>query len=109
MTATQTQGNENKQLTERLIASLPARSKEYFVRDSTIRGFYVRVKASGHRSYGVNARSGGNGKFIQRVIGDVERFSLKEAREKGIHWLRLISEGKDPKIHAEKKRAPLNF
>ena len=108
-TAIQTHGNENKQLTERLIASLQSRPKEYFVRDTTIKGFYVRVKASGHRSYGVNARRGGKGKFIQRVIGDVQRFSLKEAREKGIDWLRLISEGKDPKIHSEKKTSPVDL
>ena len=91
-TRLKTRSTEYKALTEKLISSAHSRKKEYFIRDTKLKGFYVRVKPSGHRAYGVNARLNGTGKFIQKILGDRTRYTLQEARVKAKEWLRLISE-----------------
>ena len=89
--------SEYQNLTERLIDSAAPRQWEYFIRDTKIRGFYVRIKPSGFCSYGVQGRIGGKGNPRQRILGDRSRYSLQEARIKAKEWLRMMSEGCDPK------------
>jgi integrase len=98
--------SEYQNLTERLIDAAAPRQWEYFIRDTKIRGFYVRIKPSGFCSYGVQGRIGGKGNPRQRILGDRSRYSLQEARVKAKEWLRMMSEGCDPKELGIKQPSP---
>ena len=83
-----------------IIAKAVPRKKEYFLRDTKTVGFYVRVKPSGKKTFGVQARLNGNGSTLQRTIGDTARYSVTQAREIAKKWLVSISTGTDPKHEA---------
>jgi integrase len=89
--------SETASLTQRLVDSCAARQSEYFIRDPALKGFFLRVKPSGIKSYGVQARLSGKGRPIQRIIGTKDRYRLQEAKLKAKDWLRAINEGRDPK------------
>ncbi len=54
--------SETASLTQRLVDSCAARQSEYFIRDPALKGFFLRVKPSGIKSYGVQARLSGKGR-----------------------------------------------
>jgi len=67
-------------LTEDSISALEPRASEYTVWDQTIRGFGVRVRPSGYKSYVVYYRDLKLAKLHKHTIGKVESFSLEQAR-----------------------------
>ena len=56
-------------LSAQIVAKSQPRQKEYFVRDAELRGFFLRVRPSGVKSYGVLSRLGRKGNKIERIIG----------------------------------------
>ena len=66
-------------LTQQRIDSLKPRKKTLDIRDSVIRGFGVRVLASGRKSYFLHSQN--NGKRVWQSIGDAGSMSLECARE----------------------------
>lgn len=75
-----------------------AKAKEYFVRDSKLEGFYIRVYASGTKVYGCYSRKGGIGRPIHQKIGKCEIVEFNEAKDLAKKYIHMISiEGINPK------------
>lgn len=88
--------NESKRITETTLKSLTPSAKEWYVRDTQLRGFHIRVHPSGSVIYQVEARLGGKGRPKKFKIGNVHEIPLDEARQKATQALKLIREGTDP-------------
>ena len=84
-------------LSAAIVAKSLPRQKEYFVRDTELRGFVLRVRPSGVKSYGVLSRLGRKGNKIERIIGDAAVYSPKKARDVAKEWLVQFDQGVDPK------------
>lgn len=84
-------------LSAAIVAKSLPRQKEYFVRDTELRGFFLRVRPSGVKSYGVLSRLGRKGNKIERIIGDAAAYSPKKARDVAKEWLVQFDQGVDPK------------
>ena len=63
-----------------IVAKALPRQKEYFVRDTELRGFFLRVRPSGVKSYGVLSRLGRRGNNFEHIIGDAAVYSPKKVR-----------------------------
>ena len=84
-------------LSAEIVAKSQPRQKEYFVRDTELRGFFLRVRPSGVKSYGVLSRLGRKGNKIERIIGNAAAYSPKKARDLAKEWLVQVDQGIDPK------------
>ena len=84
-------------LSAEIVAKSQPRQKEYFVRDTELRGFFLRVRPSGVKSYGVLSRLGRKGNKIERIIGNAAAYSPKKARDVAKEWLVQFDQGIDPK------------
>jgi len=70
------------ELSQAVVLSLQPRASEYTVWDHIVRGFGVRVRTTGHKSYIFLSRCRPRGLKLKKItIGDVERVSLGDARE----------------------------
>jgi integrase len=98
--------SEYQTISNAIVAKALPRQKEYFIRDNQLRGFYVRVKPSGAKTYGIQARKNRTGSPVSRAIGSTSRYSCKEARTLAREWLQEISQGIDPK---ESKKGELTL
>lgn len=97
-----------KNLTDRTLKSLkPASSgKPYDVMDSEVRGFGVRILASGQRTFIFTARYPGSKNPARRALGEYPAISLADAREKAGKWRQMVRAGKDPlEVEAAERRA----
>ena len=82
------------------------RAYDLYIRDTDLKGFYLRIRPSGHKTYVCSARLGG-GKGPQRypVIGSCELITQDEARKTAKEWLVLLSKGINPKEEIKKESA----
>ena len=80
-----------------IVAKSQPRQKEYFVRDAELRGFFLRVRPSGVKSYGVLSRLGRKGNKIERIIGNTSAYSPEQAREVAKEWLVQFDQSINPK------------
>ena len=92
---------EYERLTHAIVSDARPRQKEYFVRDTELKGFFLRVLPSGVKTYGVSSRLARRGNKIQRNIGQSTAYSCKDARKKAKDWLIKLDNGTDPK-HADR-------
>jgi integrase len=88
-------------LTDRYLKSLKPRRKRYEIRDSLQPGLSVRVTPNGVVSFALRGRFPGGRHFTRKALGPYPTLTLTEARENARKWLRLIAEGKDPKVEAK--------
>jgi integrase len=88
---------EYERLTHAIVSEALPRQKEYFIRDTELKGFFLRVLPSGVKTYGVSSRLARRGNKIQRNIGQSTAYSCKDAREKAKDWLIKLDNGTDPK------------
>ena len=79
-------------LTDTRVAALKCRQKRYNYADSGMPGHYVRVSATGGKSYAVVAR-GPNGKQIWHTIGSTALHTIGEARELARNAIKAIKAG----------------
>jgi integrase len=96
-------------LTEKFITSakrVPAVGRVDY-HDSLVPGLALRVSEHGHRSFVLIGRFAMNSNMnpTRRALGQHGELTLEEAREKARDWLRLIRQGKDPRIEEAKARA----
>ena len=96
-------------LSAEIVAKSQPRQKEYFVRDAELRGFFLRVRPSGVKSYGVLSRLGRKGNKIERIIGNAATYSPKQAREVAKEWLVQFDQGIDPKATRKGAMTPLQL
>ena len=80
-----------------------ARQKDFYLRDKQLKGFYIRVRDNGKKTYAVEAKRFGNGRKQSFTIGDVNLFTAKQARETAIKQLLQIRAGKDPSAEKNKQ------
>src|SRR5262245_55491614 len=84
-------------LTKALIAALePPASGDEFVWDSAIRGFAVRVWASGKMVYILKYRTRAEQRTRWLTIGVVGSLTLDEARDEATKALGAVAKGEDP-------------
>lgn len=78
-------------LSNRAISNLRAQAKPYFVRDSTLRGFGVKVNTSGKITYVVELWN--NGKSIRKTLGEFPYLQLQQARQEALSCISEIKSG----------------
>lgn len=96
------------QITQRLIKGLEPQDTEYFVWDSSLAGFGVRVQRTGAKSYVVKYRAGaGRGAPTRRLtLSQVGKITPEEARTLARKTLGAVANGADPAAQrAAEKRA----
>jgi integrase len=74
------------------------KDKRYFVRDTKLEGFWIRIFPSGTKSYGITTRKGGVGKPKQNTIGRCELIDFEDAKATARAYLKAIKiDGVSPK------------
>ena len=71
----------------------PNPSKDFFIRDEKLSGFYIRIRANGTITYAVEARVHGKGRKKSRVVGNVNLVTARQAREIAVQYLQNIKKG----------------
>jgi len=94
---------EFKKLNNRNVQAFKPRAWDYHVRDTELKGYYLKITTQGAKTYGVESKLGTSRKTIKRAFGSSNLYSEPEARTKATEWLQLIKEGIDPKQHIEKR------
>lgn len=93
-------------ITKRAVEAVQAGAKDVFVWDSELRGFGLRVKPTGARSYVVQYRNE-HGRSKRVTIGSHGRLAPEEARRQALRILADVSKGLDPAgDRAEARKAP---
>ena len=90
--------------TQRSIAALPVQDKEYFVWDSDLRGFGVRVYPNGGKRYVARAKHAGQSRRCQ--IGQFGTIPFEEAKKLARKAISDLVDGDNP--NAEKKSERLS-
>jgi hypothetical protein len=81
-------------ITKRLVDAAEARSAEYFVWDSEIPGFGLRVLPSGRKGYVVQYRAGRRSRRIS--LGPSTVLTCEQARNRAISIVAAARNGEDP-------------
>src|SRR5215213_3799011 len=95
-------------LTKRTIdATKPDGSGDRFVWDDEVKGFGLRMRSSGHKSFVFQFRIGGRGGSSHRLtIGDYGAVTPDQARRQAKHLAGAVAQGRNPAIEREaEKRA----
>ncbi len=88
--------SRNVVITNATIRSLKAGDSDWFIRDSSIAGFQIKVPPSGNAIYQVEARLGGTGKVKKFKIGSIQDTPLPKAKTEALIALKKIRSGIDP-------------
>lgn len=100
----QAHGGRIVKLTKSKVEGLPTPATgQAFHWDEELRGFGVRVTASGQRSYVAQGRV--NGKTRRVTIGEHGRWTCDEARKEAREILRDMDKGIDPQVEKKRKEA----
>ena len=92
-------------LTKRRIEALPIKDKDYFVWDTEVSGFGVRVLPSGAKTYQVQYRKGGRTRRVG--VGRHGTLTAEEARRRARELLGDVARGENPaEMIAQHRRAP---
>ncbi|WP_170601385.1 site-specific integrase [Ruegeria arenilitoris] len=92
-------------LTKRAVEALPLEAKDYFVWDSQIAGFGVRVMPSGAKTYQAQYRKGGRTRRVS--IGRHGKITVDEARKLAKEIMGQVAKGENPAEEiAQHRRAP---
>lgn len=93
-------------LTARTVDGAPSRDHPYFVWDSELKGFGLKVFPSGTKTYVVQFRSPSEGKSKRRTIGrSGSPWSPKAAREEAGRILHMVGLGQEPAERGGKANA----
>ena len=82
-------------ITKRAVEAMQPRRGDVFLWDQELRGFGVRVKPSGVRSYVIQYRNG-HGRSRRLTIGTHGRLTAEEARYEARQLLSKVARGADP-------------
>jgi integrase len=95
-------------LTKRLVESIKPGASDLFAWDEELRGFGVRVKPSGVRSYLVQYRNA-HGRSRRMTIGEHGRLTAEEARKHARQVLAEVEKGGDPAEARDASRKALTI
>jgi len=90
-------------ITQRTIAKVEASSSPYFIRDNNLTGFAIKVTAKGKATFIVEIRVKGKTRAVRYSIGDVEDYTVKDAREEAHLIIANAKRGYDPRYTREDK------
>src|SRR5271166_2293291 len=99
-------------LTKRAIdAAVPPTSGETFLWDDDLRGFGLRVYASGRRIFVVQYRlRGGRGGRTRRIVlGAYGKLTPDEARKRAVKLLAAVDDGRDPAAERDEAKSALTM
>lgn len=84
-------------ITKRLVDTLKPQNRDFFVWDTEIKGFGVKVTPKGGKTFVYQFRVGGRGAATQRArIGGLESWTAEEARKEAKSLERQVDQGIDP-------------
>ena len=75
----------------------PRISRDFYVRDTKLEGYYIRIRPNGKKTYCIQTNLGGVGRKIGITVGDCNLLTEAEAREKAREYLSLAKQGIHPK------------
>ena len=94
-------------LTKRTVDSLQPSEKPWIAWDDRLTGFGLRVQPSGTKSFLVNYRANGGGRFSRNrrlVIGRFGRMTAEQARRQAQALLGRVAAGEDPAVERAQAR-----
>lgn len=94
-------------ITKRLVDAAEARSAEYFVWDSEIPGFGLRVLPSGRKGYVVQYRAGRRSRRIS--LGPTTVLTCEQARTRAITIVAAARNGQDPAAERDAGRKAITI
>ena len=71
--------------------------KDYYIRDTLLNGYHIRVRASGKKTYGIESKMPRTKEKISITIGDINLYAEKDARKKATEILLKIKDNIDPR------------
>jgi integrase len=71
--------------------------KDYYIRDTLLNGYHIRVRASGKKTYGIESKMPRTKEKISITIGDINLYAEKDARKRAIELLLKIKDNIDPR------------
>ena len=89
--------NESAALNKSSFKKYKPKSKDYYIRDKKLEGFYIRVYPSGKKTYGIYSRKGGVGRKVSISIGNCDYVEFEDAKNSAKDWLYLLRQGIHPK------------
>jgi integrase len=89
--------SEFKKLTQRTASAYKPRGNQLYVRDTELKGYFLRILPTGYKGYGVVGKLGTSRNNKQISIGSVDLFTEKQARAKATEYLQLLKQGIDPR------------
>lgn len=87
-------------LTKRLLDAASPRSREYSIWDSDVRGFGVRIKPSGTKSFILKYRNP-EGRQRKFTIGQYGQLTIEQGRKLAQKHLGILATGVDPQIELQ--------
>ena len=88
---------EYKRLNNRNVQAFKPRGWDYHVRDTDLKGYYLKITTQGAKTYGIENKLGTSRKNLKRAIGSTSLFTEVEARTEATEWLKLLKQGIDPR------------
>lgn len=95
-------------ITKRLVEALEPKKEEYFVWDSELKGFAVKITPKGKRVYMLYYRTKDH-RQRKPAIGAHGQITCDQARNIAQEWLVLISKGGDPSLEKQINRQSLTI
>ena len=90
--------NQFEALNKNTYKKYEPKEKRYFIRDTKLEGFWIRIFPSGTKSYGITTRKGGVGKPKQTTIGRCDLIEFEDAKATARKYLKAIKiDGTNPK------------
>jgi len=88
--------NSRVHITQKVLNDIKPRKNTYYVRDSKLIGFAIKVNPKGQAKYIAESRLGGSGRNKRQEVGVVGVVSLNNARKKAREIISAIQSGVDP-------------
>jgi integrase len=88
-------------ITNKTAKSYRPRQKEYYIRDTKLQGFYIRVPTQSRKTYCATARLRGKKTLV--TISPTDLITAGQARKRAEEILRDLKLGIDPRLKPEKK------
>lgn len=80
----------------------PRIKRDFYVRDTKLEGYYIRIRPNGKKTYCIQSRLGGIGRKVSIVIADCNLLTESEARETARQYLASCKQGVHPKKEIKK-------
>ena len=77
-------------------AKAEIKNHDYYIRDEYLKGFFIRIRQSGKKTYNIETKIPKTNQKYSKVIGDANLYSETEARELATKYLKDIKQGKNP-------------